>query len=134
MPWSTVVLAVDEDLTNLEPDMPALAQRNPGDSGITAYDGKRAVTKRRIEEWIRGRGLDPDGLTRTAQLNDAAVALELSLIYQAMASRNESVYLEKSEIYRQQYVGFMRDMALEYVNTRTASAPAERAPIRMIRS
>jgi hypothetical protein len=133
--WVDVTLATDDDLAALEPDMPGDARRVVGDSGLSAYDGKRGVAKERIEDWIRGRGFDPDGLTRPAQLKTPAVMLELSLIYQAMATRNESVYIDKAAVYQAQFADWMRNISLEYEEPSTSTAEAgTRMPIRMVRS
>lgn len=135
MAWADVVLVTDDDLTALEPDMPAIARSMVGDSGISAYDGKRSVAKRRIEDWIRGRGYDPDGLTRPSQLTDAAVNLELSLIYQAMVGRGESINVDKSAFYYNQFTGLMRDITVEYVAPATTNTvPEARLPIRFLRA
>lgn len=99
--WSEVILVTDDDLTAVESTMPEIArqQRN----GVrTPLDSKRALAKDQIARELKRRGYDTAGLlTPEEDLKQAAVYLELSMIYQDMAGlKGDAVSFDKSAQYR----------------------------------
>ncbi len=128
--WITVVLCEDDDLTSQESSMPDLAKSQTSSGLRTPYDFKRALAKKQIENLIRRRGIDPDNLLDpVGELKQAAVYLELSLIYQDMGGRGEAVALEKSQLYRDLFNDETRDLVLAY--DEEADEPEPTAGLRM---
>jgi len=120
MPWSTATLATDQDLSQYEPEMPQAAQA-PGKSGLSPYDGKRALAKRDIESALRRRGLHPDGVETPSQLTHAAVCLELAYIYRALGRKLDSVDIEKANYYQQAFDREIESVVLDYEDPGEAS-------------
>jgi hypothetical protein len=132
MPWIDVILATDSDLSQYEPEMPEAA-KTPGKSGMSAYDGKRALAKREIEAILRRRGLNPDGILTPAQLVHAAVCLELSYIYRAMARKLEGVDTEKADYYRRSFENEIESVVLDYSDPGEATTATVRPIIPLYR-
>lgn len=129
--WTDVVLCEDADLTAQESSMPDLAksQTSGGGASRTPYDSKRALAKKQIESVIRRRGILPDSLLDPGELRQAAVYLELSLIFQDMGGRGEAIALDKSQLYRGLYEDEVRDLVLSY--NEDAPEPPAVAGVRM---
>jgi hypothetical protein len=101
--WDDAALCTDADLTSQESRMPEIAQKGKSENGASAYDGKRALVKRDLESWMERRGVNPDALKRPAQLNRAAVFLELAYIYRDLAQRNDTVAAGKADYYQERF-------------------------------
>ncbi len=113
--FDDAVLCTDEDLAAVESRMPEQGKnvRNAS-TGLTAYDGKRALAKEAIAKFLRKRGLHPDGLLTPGQLKTAAVYKELALIYRDLGGKNDSIAWDKAKHYENQFDEEMSSLTLDY--------------------
>lgn len=135
--WTAATLCTDADLTAYETRQPDAAKKVRGDSGDSAYDGKRALAKEEIASRLETRGINPDGLLRPAQLKRVAVFFELSLIFRDLAQRNDTVTAEKSAYYEGRAIEELDRISaqgLEYEKPTTTPVATVRMSVWMRRS
>jgi len=108
-------LISDADLTMQESRMPALGKKISAiGTGSTAYDGKRALAKRDIGQWLFRRGYALSGIRDLTQFNRAAVYLELSYIYRDLATRNDEISADKAAYYLTQFGTEIESISIIY--------------------
>lgn len=128
--WSTVTLATDADLKQVESQMPELGQRTVNGAGKTAYDGKRQLTKDLIANWLGTKQFNPDYLASPAtELRFLAIFWELSLIYRDMAQRGDSVSAEKADYYLEQSKQQRDSLLLTYEPPASGDNLPDRVPV-----
>jgi len=110
-----ITARMDADLTMQESRMPALGKKISAiGTGSTAYDGKRALAKRDIGQWLFRRGYALSGIRDLTQFNRAAVYLELSYIYRDLATRNDEISADKAAYYLTQFGTEIESISIIY--------------------
>lgn len=143
MGWINLVLTTDGDIRAVERKMPELAMRFKGESGASAYDGKRDLCKTDFFYRLKRMGIDfstipvpdrdkypswneaswtaaeteagkqPGYFSPYTVLNNAAVFHELELIYRDLSDRNDTVSTDKANLYADRYEKAWQDVVME---------------------
>jgi hypothetical protein len=114
--FDDATLCTDDDLTQWESKMPALAERT------NVYAGKRQLAKNFLGKQLIKRGVNTDEIADPTQLKDAAVFKELELMFRDLSDKSDSIAAQKAC-----YYGDMFDDELEVIflklSTGEAAAP-----------
>ena len=118
--WSDATLATDDDLTKIESGMPdyGKAAKNPSGTA-SAYDGKRDLAKTLIAKWIDRHGYMIEGIKEPSEFSLAAIYLELSLIYEDLSRRGDSMAADKAVRYTGKYEDEIEEIRITYVDPGT---------------
>lgn len=123
-------LCTDADLTLQESRMPALAKKTLAIGTMkSAYDGKRAIAKRDLGQWIYRRGYELSGLLDLTEFNRSAVFLELSYIYRDMATRNDEISADKAAYYLSAFNTEIENVRFDYQPPQSSISQFQQRPV-----